>query len=230
MLRKVIQKGTLLWPSFYARPAQPAAVLLLFVLSLPLSLSAENSSSLLLSNIHKAYTSSPSFKATFVQIYAPAGFASTSPETGRLTLQSPDQIRFDYDGPEGKVFTFDGKAARQFVAADRQMVVKTLTPEEKSRLPLLFFESPESIGERFSAAAAPIGNGIDDLTLTPKTPTALKSLVLTVTAAGEVKRLVVTDVSGNRTSFTFTQKRAGPKRPASDFALVPPDGTKVVTD
>jgi outer membrane lipoprotein-sorting protein len=202
---------------------------LLFLFLLPGPLSAETSSSLL-SKIHKAYTSSPSFTAVFVQIYAPAGFAPTSPETGRLTLQAPDQIRFDYDGPDGKVFTFDGKAARQYVAADRQMVVRTLTPEDRARLPLLFFESPESIGGRFDVVSAPAGDDVHDLTLTPKKPAALKGLALTVTGTGEVKRLIVTDSSGNRTTFTFTQRRAGAKRPASDFALVPPDGTRIVAD
>jgi len=202
---------------------------LLFLFLSPGPLLAESSSSLL-SKIHKAYTSSPSFTATFAQIYTPAGFAATSPETGRLTLQAPDQVRFDYDGPEGKVFTFDGKAARQYVAADRQMVVRTLTSEDRARLPLLFFESPDSIAGRFDVAATPAGDGVHDVTLTPKKPTALKSLVLTVTGAGEVKRLIASDSSGNRTTFTFTQRRAAAKRPASDFALVPPEGTRVVTD
>lgn len=203
--------------------------MLVFLSLLSGSVSAETSSSLL-SKIHKAYTSSPSFTAAFTQVYTPAGFAATSPETGRLTLQAPDQVRFDYDGPEGKVFTFDGKAARQYIAADRQMVVRTLTPEDRERLPLLFFEAPDSITRRFEVVATAAGNGAQDLTLTPKTPAALKSLVLTVTGSGEVKRLIATDSSGNRTTFTFTQRRAGPKRPASDFALVPPEGTKVVTD
>jgi outer membrane lipoprotein-sorting protein len=227
MLRKVMKRGA---PRGGARSQTILHFAAIFGLSLSFSVSAENSSSLLLAKIHKAYTTSPSYTSTFVQIYAPAGFAATSPETGRLTLQAPDQVRFDYDGRDGKVFTFDGKAARQYVAADRQMVVRTLAPEDRARLPILFFESPASIGERFDAVSAPIGDAVDELTLAPKTPGALKNLVLTVTDAGEVKRLIVTDASGNKTTFTFTQKRAGGKRPASDFALVPPSGTKVVTD
>ena len=96
----------------------------------------------------------------FVQTYAPAGFPAATPEAGRVTLQAPDQIRFDYDGPEGKLFTFDGKAARQFVAADRQMIVKTLRPEERERLPLLFLESPETVLRRYTVTAADAGNGL----------------------------------------------------------------------
>ena len=138
MLRKAIKKSA---PRGGACPRALLPFIAIFGLSLTFSVSsvsAENSSSLLLAKIHKAYTTSPSYTSTFVQIYAPAGFAATSPETGRLTLQAPDQVRFDYDGADGKVFTFDGKAARQYVAADRQMVVRTLGPEDRARLRFCF--------------------------------------------------------------------------------------------
>ena len=98
---------------------------------LPLLLSAPDPGAIL-EAVRKAYTSSPSFTTDFVQTYAPAGFSAAAPETGRVTLQAPDRIRFDYDGPEGKLFTFDGKAARQYVAADRQMIVKTLSASDPS--------------------------------------------------------------------------------------------------
>ena len=71
----------------------------------------------LLARMRKAHVTSPSVSLTFVQSYAPAGFPDTTPETGRLVLQAPDWLRFEYDGAEGKLFTFDGKAGRQYVAA-----------------------------------------------------------------------------------------------------------------
>ena len=165
-----------------------------------------------------------------MQTYAPAGFAESSPETGRLILQAPDRVRFDYDGPEGKVFTFDGKAGRQFVAADRQLVLRTLSPEERARLPLLFLESPESLLARYAARAAVRDTGLTELTLTPRTGGEPKSITLLSAASGEVKRLVLVDAAGNRTTFTFTQKVPGPRRPDSDFALVAPEGTKILTE
>ena len=184
----------------------------------------------ILARIEKAYTSNPSFTANFVQTYAPAGFAPAAPETGRVMLQAPDQVRFEYDGPEGKLFTFDGKAARQYVAADRQMIVKTLSASDRERLPLLFFESSEAVLARYEAVAADGENGLTDVSLTPRSGGDLSQLVLAVAPAGEVKRLVVTDSAGNRTTFTFSQKTAGPRRPLSDFAPKPPAGTKVISE
>jgi outer membrane lipoprotein-sorting protein len=43
-------------------------------------------------------------------------------------------------------------------------------------------------------------------------------------------RLILVDAAANRTTFTFTQKMSGPKHPDSDFALVPPEGTKILSE
>ena len=174
------------------------------------------------------YTGKPAFRMTFVQGYAPAGFPDVTPETGTLTIQPPASLRFDYDGPEGKVYTFDGKAARQYVAADRQIVVKTLTPTEKARLPLLFLQPPAEVLERFSASARYAENGLVEVTLTPRGEGDLTSVAALATPSGEVKRLAVVDAEGNKTTFTFTNPAPRAKRPASDYALVPPKGTRVV--
>jgi len=182
----------------------------------------------LLRAIVEAHTAKPAFTMTFVQSYAPAGFPDTTPETGTLTIQAPASLRFDYDGSEGKVYTFDGKAARQYVAADQQIVLKTLTAAEKARLPLLFLQPAAEILDRFAAAARPAANGLVDLTLTPRAEGDLRSVAALATPTGEIKRLVVLDAEGNRTTFTFTNRAARKKRPASDFALVPPKGTRVV--
>lgn len=212
----------LLFP-FEARPAQPAV-------TPPAAATAPVGAHDVLASIRKAYSSSPSVSCTFVQTYAPAGFAETVPETGRLILQAPDRVRFDYDGPEGKVFTFDGKSARQYVKADRQLVLRTLRPEERARLPLVFLESPEALLERYAARAATTDTGLVELTLTPREGFDPKSITLLAAATGDVKRLILVDGAGNRTTFTFTQKTAFPRRPDSDFALVPEAGTKILSE
>jgi len=197
--------------AFEARPVQPAESVL--------------------SRVRASYATPGSVSCVFVQTYAPAGFTETAPETGRLVLQAPDRVRFDYDGPEGKTFTFDGAAGRQYVAADRQMVVKTLAPGDRERLPLVFLESTEALLARYAATETPGENGLVEVRLAPRKPLALKSVdLLVVAATGEVKRLALVDAPGNRTTFTFTQRVNGKKRPESDFALAPPEGTKILTE
>jgi outer membrane lipoprotein-sorting protein len=196
---------------------------------LPARAAAPDAQSLLRA-IVGTYNAKPAFQMTFVQSYAPAGFPDATPEAGTLTIQAPASLRFDYDGSEGKVYTFDGRAARQYVAADRQIVLKTLTAAEKARLPLLFLQPAPEVLERFTAVAKPADNSLVELTLTPRAEGDLKSVSAVATPAGEVKRLVVLDGEGNRTTFTFTNLVPRKRRPASDFALVPPKGTRVVGD
>jgi outer membrane lipoprotein-sorting protein len=216
--------------TFKERRAKRAESLILF-LCLLLSSEARSASSAILAKIRAAYATPGSVSCTFVQAYAPAGFAPTSPETGRLVLQAPDRVRFDYDGPEGKVFTFDGAAGRQYVAADRQLVVMRLAPGDRERLPIVFLESTEALLARYDATETSGENGLVEVVLAPKKPGALKSLsLLALASTGEVKRLVLVDSAGNRTTFTLTQKISGAKRPDSDFALSPPEGTKVLTE
>ena len=219
--------------TFKERRAKRAESLVIF-LSILLSSEAKPSSpssSSILAKIRAAYGTPGSVSCTFVQTYAPAGFAETAPETGKLVLQAPDRVRFDYDGPEGKVFTFDGTAGRQYVAADRQLVVKKLAPGDRERLPIVFLESAEALLARYDAAEKAVDNGLVEVVLTPKKPGSLKSAsLLALAATGEVKRLVLLDAAGNRTTFTLTQKISGAKRPDSDFALAPPEGTKILTE
>ncbi len=105
------------------------------------------------------------------------------------------------------------------------MVVRRLAPGDRERLPIVFLESTEALLARYDATETPGENGLVEVTLTPKKPGALKSAsLLAIAATGEVKRLVLLDTAGNRTTFTFTQKISGARRPDSDFALVPAGG------
>ena len=169
--------------TFEERRAKRAQSLVLVFLLFLSSEARSSSSSAILSKVRAAYATAGSVSCTFVQTYAPAGFSETAPETGKLVLQAPDRVRFDYDGPEGKVFTFDGTAARQYVAADRQMVVKRLGPGDRERLPLVFLESTDALLARYDASEKAGENGLVEVTLVPKKPLALKSLALLVLPA-----------------------------------------------
>ena len=112
------------------------------------------------------------------------------------------------------------------------MVVKRLAPGDRERLPLVFLESTDALLARFDASDETRGERPRRGHARPEeTGVALKSVALLVLpASGEVKRLVLLDAAGNRTTFTFTQKMSGRKRPDADFALAPPEGTKILTE
>jgi len=146
----------------------------------------------------------------------------------------------DASGAKVKVLTLGPRAAVSeairlalAMGADEAIVVDDprapeLSGAEKARLPLLFLQPASEVLDRFTAVATAAANGLVDLTLTPRSEGDLKSVAVLVTPSGAVRRLVVLDGEGNRTTFTFTNLAPRAKRPLSDFALVPPKGTRVV--
>jgi outer membrane lipoprotein carrier protein len=169
--------------------------------------------------------------ASFTQIHTPSGFASTRRESGTVAIQVPQRVRFDYTAPEKKVFTYDAGEGRFFSPEDKQLTVRRLSEEEKARLPIVFLTQPADLGKQYEItvepgeAAAPSTR----LLLTPRVPSPeLAWLRLGIDGSGNVGGLSYQDSAGNRTEFRFEGWRAGKARPAADFRITGPPGTRIV--
>ena len=168
--------------------------------------------------------------AEFTQRFLPAGFSRPQSESGTLTVQAPESLRFEYGAPAGKVFTFDGEAARFYTAAEKQMIVRRITPEERGTLPLVFLESPASLQKIYEISAeAGAENGETAIRLKPRAAEAeIAWIRLALRPDGSPSGLSYEAASGDRTEFRFKGFRALPAKPTSDFAFRPPAGTRIV--
>jgi outer membrane lipoprotein-sorting protein len=168
-----------------------------------------------------------SHTADFIQKFTPAGFHQSREESGTVTLQAPENVRFDYREPQKKVFAFDGKTAAFFAPAEKQMTVRHLTPEDRGELPLIFLEAPEELGRNYTIQARSEGP-VTVVDLVPRRADADVVRVRLKISAGLPLALEFETAGGDRTAFEFRDFRAGPPRPAAEFALRPPAGTRVV--
>jgi outer membrane lipoprotein carrier protein len=168
--------------------------------------------------------------AEFTQRFLPAGFSRHQSESGMLTVQVPESLRFEYDSPAGKVFTFDGEAARFYTAAEKQMIVRRITAEERGTLPLVFLESPASVQKSYEISVeAGAGNGETAILLKPRAVEPEVAWIrLALRPEGSPSGLSYEAASGDRTEFRFGGFRVLPARPRSDFAFRPPPGTRIV--
>jgi outer membrane lipoprotein carrier protein len=175
------------------------------------------------------YSDGRAHASSFVQTYTPAGFAGARRESGTVWIQAPQRLRFDYTSPEKKTFTYDSGEGRFYSPEDRQLTVKTLSPEERARLPIVFLTDPEELSREYAVAAESAGAGADRLLLTPRAARPeLAWLRLTIDTDGSVRGLAYEDEAGNRTEFTFEGWRTEKARPAADFRVSGPKGTRVV--
>jgi len=177
----------------------------------------------------RLYDDGAAHAASFAQTYTPGGFASAKRESGTIWIQSRERLRFDYSEPDAKVFTYDGGEGRFFSPADKQLDVKKLSPEERARLPIVFLTKPADLASAYTITAESAPDGADRLLLVPLQPgPELARLLLTVASDGAIRELSYEDGAGNRTEFRFTGWRIEKARPAADYRVTGPKGTRVV--
>ncbi len=180
----------------------------------------------LLAKSTAAYSTGAAFASPFTQIYTPAGFSTARRESGTVWVQAPERLRFDYAAPDVKVFTYDGGEGRFYSPADKQLTIHRLSPDERARLPLVFLEKSDALAERYEISR----EGSGAVVLKPRSADSeLSWLKLAIAASGLVDALSYQDTSGNRTEFRFDAWKAEKPRPAADYHVEGPKGTRAVT-
>ena len=167
--------------------------------------------------------------ANFTQTYTPAGFATARRETGTIVIQAPQRLRFDYAGPEKKIFTYDAGEGRLFTPEDRQLTIRKLSLEDRSRLPIVFLTAPSELDRQYAITFEPAEDGGTRVLLTPRAPRPdLAWLRLSIGADGNLRTRSYEDSSGSRSEFRFEAWRSEKARPASDYRITGPPGTRVL--
>jgi outer membrane lipoprotein-sorting protein len=179
----------------------------------------------LLAKAAAAYADGNAHTAAFTQIYTPAGFATSKRESGTVSIQSPQRLRFDYAAPEKKVFTYDAGEGRFFSPEDKQLTVRKLSADEQARLPLVFLKKPDELAARYAIQV----DGSKGVLLKPTAADADFSwLKLALSPEGAVDGLSYEDPSGNRTEFRFEGWKSEKPRPPADYRITGPKGTRIV--
>ncbi len=172
-----------------------------------------------------AYGDGSAHAAAFTQIYTPAGFATSRRESGEVWIQAPQRLRFDYAAPDKKTYTYDAGEGRFFSPEDKQLTIRKLTPDEQARLPLVFLGRPEDLATRYDIQKDASGAVL----LKPRSADSdLAWLKLVVAAGGMVENLSYEDTAGNRSEFRFEGWKPASPRPAADYRITGPRGTRIV--
>lgn len=163
-----------------------------------------------LAGVEAVYKQPTELTATFEQAVTNAAFGKTSKTTGKLYVQKPNKLRFDYGTPQklDKAFIFDGKTLWIVEPSNLQVIVHTT---QSSTLPaaIAFFTGAGSLARDFKVAFATtkdhqVPGGIT-LELTPRRASAAyKRLYLVIDpSTNQVGKTIVIDSSDNINMFTF---------------------------
>lgn len=148
--------------------------------------------------------------ADFVQTYVPAGFSSGERETGRILLDLPSCLQWNYEIPDEKRFLFCEDEVWYWNHTEPGGRHYTVDPEAEPGLDLLLLEV-ERLRERYAARADDAGNGRLRIELVPLEPEfGVTPASLTIETG--TRHLVVVDYSdseGNTTRFEISGYRPG---------------------
>jgi outer membrane lipoprotein-sorting protein len=147
-------------------------------------------------------------RAEFVQTFVPAGFSSGEEESGRVALNLPECLRWDYDEPFPKSFLICGDEVWSWNPEDRRGQRGSVDRESQPGLDLLLLPL-EDLSGRYEAEVVGTEAGRVTVELLPTSRladlTELTEATLVVdTEADRLVELAYRDREGNRTRFVLS--------------------------
>ncbi|MDX6692439.1 MAG: outer rane lipoprotein carrier protein [Blastocatellia bacterium] len=169
--------------------------------------------------------------AEFEQAYRAPG-ASERRERGRLFLQRPRRMRWEYDPKPGKLFIVNGREVWFYVAADREAIHADAARVADARFPFLFLLGQTNLRRQFSSITLAAQDGWmterRELKLTPRGAAGgLREIYLEVFADGRIAKVRLIDDAGAISEVSLTNVREDFVAPPEAFEFRPPPGVTV---
>ncbi len=177
------------------------------------------------------YNHLQSLQTRYTERYRGMGLNRT--ETGTLTLRKPGHMRWAYDSPPGKLFLLDGRFATSYTPGDAQATRIPARQLDDLRSPLRFLLGHAQLSKELDGLTLTLVDGGYTLSGKPRGEPGrgaanLRSLALTVDAAGVIHAMRMEETDGSTTSFNFTDQHENTNTRDADFIFKPPPGVTVI--
>jgi len=209
----------------------PVSVLLLTIVSLGAQSPSVGGTARAVDNY---YNHLKSLKAEFTEVYQGQGMSRT--ESGTLWLKKPGRMRWDYHVPREKLFLIDSDHAYFYVTGEQQARKTPLKNLDDIRSPLRYLLGKTKLEKELEALSfapdlTPLEPGNVVLRGVPKgMKEQISSVVLEISPAHEIRRIVIHGVDDTVTDFRFSQLEANVPVEDSLFRFTPPPGVTMVED
>jgi outer membrane lipoprotein carrier protein len=197
--------------------------LMLCLSSVAIAADATQEAKALVRKVDQRYNAMRTLRMDFTEQLATAGVQKR--ESGVLELKKPGRMRWDYKQPQEKVFVSDGKTAYFYVPGERQARKAPVKKLDDLQSPLRYLLGKSQIAKELE------GLKLDGNVLSG-TPKHLKDRVerveLAITPEGMIERIVIEEIDGTRTEFTFSNIQENVTIADQQFKFNPPPGIEMV--
>lgn len=193
--------------------------------------SAQSETERLIKLLESRYGRMRGLAAEFEQVYS-APNARERRERGRLFLQRPRRMRWEYDPKPGKLFIVNGREVWFYVPADREAVRADASSISDARFPFLFLLGQTDLRRQFRSitlsAQASWFSQTRELRLIPRgSAGGLSEIFLEVFPDGSISKIRLKDDAGAISAVTLTNVRENYVAPPAAFEFQPPPGVTV---
>jgi outer membrane lipoprotein carrier protein len=188
----------------------------------------------LLKGVEARYNRAKTLQVLFHEEYTPpgpGGGPARRSESGRLMLQKPGRMRWDYSQPPGKLFISDGKFMWLYTPSENRAERMKFQESDDMRAPLAFLLGKLNFAKEFrNLQARPEGAGADTrITAEPKSANLPYSAVeFVVTGENRIREVKVTGFDNSILHFTFEEESLNPPLDGKLFQFQAPPGAEVV--
>ena len=183
------------------------------------------------SAVDEHYNHLKTFKAEFTEVYQGDGISRT--ESGTLWLKKPGRMRWEYRVPREKLFLIDSQNAYFYVTGDRQARKTPVKNLDDIRSPLRYLLGKTKLEKELEGLSVapdltPLQPGDTVLRGLPKTmKDRVSEVLLEVSPAHQIHRIVIHGVDSTVTDFRFSQIEENVPIQDSLFRFAPPPGVQV---
>jgi len=210
---------------------RPIWLLLFFCPSLASPLQTPQTAAL---NIEKAFATLRSLQADFEQSYFSASMATPLVEKGKLYLQKPDLMRWEYLEPERNIYLYKEGVSLAYFPEDNQLYRHALSPEEKDWAIFSLLTGRAKITDTYTVEPTEFPSERKSpvqLRLTPKTEGEISYILLEADPkTWLLDKAVFLDWAGNKQEFRFSRLKLNPRLDAGTFELDVPADCEVIDD
>ena len=192
----------------------------------------------LIKKLEARYEQTKDLQAEFTQKTVIEGFDTPLESHGSVYIKKPGYLRWDYAGPSKQEIYVIGNDVRIYVPEHKQVMVGKLTYMAASQAPLQLLQGVAKLEAQFDLAATSGGKrgegGLPLVTLLPKagesdpTRTVAKIVLEVQPKSHYIRSLAIHEMSGNVSTFTFSNLKANTGLKTRTFDFEPPAGVEVV--
>jgi chaperone LolA len=169
------------------------------------------------------------FQADFEQVLLDESGTPIEDARGTLVLARPGRFRWDYHEPYAQLIVADGTHVWIYDTELAQVTVKELD-EAVGDTPTLLLTSDSSLEDRFLIREIGKRDGLEWVSLEPKSADVSFSEIRIGLGRGELKRMELVDSFGQTTKLSFHNIEKNAKVRPGLFSFTPPAGVDVIGD